>query len=121
MNQTVRPPARRFEDLIVWQKAHEFVLAVYKMTSRFPKAERYGLTNQFRRAAVSVPANIVEGWRRQGKGDKIRFLNISQSSLEESKYYLRLANDLDYISSDSTSELAEEISKLLTAYLRSMK
>jgi len=113
---TARPPAQRFEELIVWQKAHEFVLAVYSYTSEFPKSEIYGLTAQFRRAAISIPANIAEGFRKRGRPDKVRFLNISQGSVEECRYYLMLGQDLGYGSSEPTMFLLEEVSRLLQAY-----
>ena len=93
---TPRPPARSFRDLLVWRKAHEFVLAVYAFTAGFPRQETYGLALQMRRAAVSVPANIAEGFRRRGKADKARFMNLAEGSLEESRYYLILAQDLGY-------------------------
>ncbi|MDQ3331145.1 MAG: four helix bundle protein, partial [Planctomycetota bacterium] len=89
-----REPARRFEDLIVWQKAHALVLTIYRTTESFPRTETYGLTSQLRRSAVSIPANIAEGFRKRGRSDKARFLNISQGSLEETRYYLILARDL---------------------------
>ena len=88
--------AKKFTDLIVWQKAHKFVLAIYRFTTSFPKEEVYGLTSQLRRASISIAANIVEGFKKTGPADKIRFLNISQGSLEECRYYLILANDLNY-------------------------
>ena len=91
-----RAPARSFQDLIVWQKAHQFVLAVYRFTENFPKTEQYGLTSQLRRAAVSIAANIAEGFRKRSKPDKARFMNISQGSLEECRYYLILSKDLNY-------------------------
>lgn len=75
--------SKKFTDLIVWQKAHQFVLEVYKLTKNFPKEELFGLTSQFRRASISIPANIAEGFKRRGKNDKIRFLNISEGSLED--------------------------------------
>ena len=71
-------PARTFQDLLVWQKAHAFVLAAYKLTATFPKSETYGLASQMRRAAVSIPANIAEGFRRRSKADKARFLNMAE-------------------------------------------
>ena len=107
---------KSFKELIVWQKAHQFVLSVYKMTKKFPKEELFGLTSQFRRAAVSIPANIAEGYRKRGKADKARFLNISEGSLEECKYYLILTKDLGYSRTDQENSLAEEVSKLLNAY-----
>ena len=115
-----KTPAKTFYDLVVWQKSHRFVLDVYKYTERFPSHEIYGLSSQLRRAAVSIPANIAEGFKRQSKPDKARFLNISQGSLEECRYYLLLANDLSYGGSSQLIDLLEEVSKLLDAYLRSL-
>lgn len=91
-----RPAARTFRDLVVWRKAHDFVLAIYPFTAAFPRQETYGLALQMRRAAVSIPANIAEGFRRRGKADKARFMNLAGGSLEESRYYLILASDLGY-------------------------
>jgi four helix bundle protein len=71
-------PARTFQDLHVWRQAHRFVLATYTLTTGFPKHELYGLSSQMRRAAVSIPANIAEGFRRRGKADKVRFMNFAQ-------------------------------------------
>ena len=82
-----RPAARTFKDLIVWQRAHEFVLATYKFSALFPRTETYGLSAQMRRAAVSIPANIAEGFRKRGDADKVRFMNIAQGSVEECRYY----------------------------------
>jgi len=116
----MREPAKRFEDLVVWQKAHQLVLAVYRLTQSFPRSEIYGLTSQFRRAAVSIAANIAEGFRKRGRADKIRFLNIAQGSLEESRYYLMLSNDLGYGDVSGPTRLLEEVSKLLEAYMRAI-
>jgi four helix bundle protein len=113
-------PARKFEDLIVWQKAHEFVLKVYGYTEKFPSREIYGLANQLRKAAVSIPANIAEGFKKSTRPDKARFLNISQGSLEECRYYLILARDLGYGDSNELQARLEEVSKVLNAYLRSL-
>jgi len=115
-----RPPAKCFQDLIVWQKAHQFVLSVYRYTATFPKTEIYGLTSQFRRAAVSIPANIAEGFKKRTKPDKAKFLNIAQGSSEECRYYLILSNDLAYGDSSPLIEQHEEVSKLLEAYLSSL-
>jgi four helix bundle protein len=90
-----RAPAKTFRDLVVWQLSHQFVLSVYRLTAAFPKCETFGLTNQLRRAAVSIAANIAEGFKRRGRGDKVRFLNIAQASLEECRYYLILTQDLE--------------------------
>ena len=109
-------PARSFEDLIVWQKAHQFVLGVYRFSEAFPQKEIYGLTSQLRRAAISIPANIAEGFKKRGRADKVRFLNIAQGSLEECRYYLILAKDLNYGDSSALHSQLEEASKLLEAY-----
>lgn len=111
-----RAAARTFQDLVVWRKAHELVLTVYSFTAAFPKEERYGLSLQMRRAAVSVPANIAEGFRRRGKADKVRYMNMAEGSLEESRYYLVLAQDLGYGDTSSLTTLLEEVSRLLNAY-----
>lgn len=115
-----RDPAKRFEDLIVWQKAHALVLAVYRESRVFPREETYGLTSQLRRSAVSVPANIAEGFKKRGRQDKARFLNIAQGSLEEARYYLILARDLGY-SSDDLGASFEEVGRLLNAYIRRLR
>ena len=112
----MKDPARTFEDLVVWQRAHQFVLAVYRLSRTFPRSETYGLSSQFRRAAVSIAANIAEGFRKRGKADKLRFLNIAQGSLEESRYYLILARDLDYGDVSELGTVLVEVSKLLEAY-----
>ena len=111
-----RPAARSFRDLLVWRKAHEFVLAVYAFTAGFPRQETYSLALQMRRAAVSIPANIAEGFRRRGKTEKARFMNIAEGSLEESRYYLILAQDLGYGDTSKLASAAEEVSRLLAAY-----
>lgn len=108
--------AKTFKDLKVWQKAHEFVLLVYRVTADFPPHELYGLTSQFRRAAVSIAANIVEGFRKKGVKDKLRFYNISQGSLEECRYYLILSNDLQYTQIETLQSVLEDTSRLLNAY-----
>ena len=116
----MRSPATTFEDLLVWQKAHQFVLTVYRMTQTFPRSETYGLTSQFRRAAVSIAANIAEGFRKRGTADKLRFYNIAQGSVEECRYYPVLVRDLAYGDIAELRPLLEEVSKLLEAYSRSI-
>ena len=113
-----------FKDLIVWQKAHALVLLVYKLSGKFPHIERFGLCSQFQRAAVSIPANIAEGYKKLSKADKLRFINISQGSLEECRYYVILSKDLAYISTDEYEQLnglIEDVSRLLNAYGRKIK
>ncbi|WP_074406989.1 four helix bundle protein [Aquimarina megaterium] len=110
-----------FEDLIVWKKAHQFVLKTYELTKSFPKSEIYGLTNQYRRASVSIPANIAEGYKKKSSKDKLRFLNIAQGSLEECRYYLILTKDLNYKDDISKEmDLLIEVSKLLNGYCKAI-
>ncbi len=116
-----REPARSFQDLLVWQKAHKFVLGVYRLSESFPKPEIYGLTSQLRRAAVSIPANIAEGFRKKGIPDKSGFMNIAQGSLEECRYYLILAQDLECGHTNLLANDLEEVSRLLNAYHRSLQ
>jgi four helix bundle protein len=114
-------PAKTFKDLIVWQKAHRFVLATYSLTASFPRCEIYCLTSQMRRASISVPANIAEGFKKRGFSDKIRFLNIAQGSLEECRYYLILIQDLGYSPTAEMEKILEEVSKLLGAYVSAIE
>ena len=116
LSMPVAKPARTFQDLLVWQKAHGFVLDVYTFTTTFPKPETYGLSQQMRRAAVSIPANIAEGFRRRSKPDKARFMNIAEGSVEECRYFLILARDLGYGDTGKLSSTLEEVSRLLGAY-----
>ena len=111
---------KTFEDLVVWQKAHVFVLAVYQYSEAFPKNEVYGLSSQLRRAAVSVAANIVEGFAKRGVADKLRY-NIAQGSLEECKYYLILSRDLGFGENAHLSEKLYEVGRLLGAYIKAIK
>src|SRR3954467_7958143 len=113
--------SQRFEDLVVWQKAHLFVLQAYRLTSRFPREELFGLTSQLRRAAVSIAANIAEGFKRRGKADKLRFYNTSQASIEECRYHLILARDLGYGNTADLAPVLEEVSRMLEAYMASMR
>lgn len=109
----MRTPARNFGDLVVWQKAHQFVLDIYRLTRTFPNDEKFGLTSQLRRAAVSVPANIAEGFPKRGILDKTRFFNIAQGSLEEVHYYLILSKDLGYADTKSLLVAYDEVARLL--------
>ncbi len=108
-----------FESVIAWQKAHAFVLAVYRITKHYPKDEQYGLTSQFRRASVSIEANIAEGYKKLGRADKLRFMNVSQGSIEECRDYIILSRDLQYVTADEFSELhdaLEDASRMLYLY-----
>jgi len=116
----IREPAKSFQDLIVWQKAHQFVLSIYSLSKDFPKTEMYGLTSQLRRAAISIPANIAEGFKKRGSADKLRFLNIAEGSLEECRYYLILVKDLNYGDTGTLMTQLEEVSRLLIGYSKSI-
>jgi len=117
---TPRAAARSFRDLMVWRKAHEFVLAVYQLTESFPEREKFGLAHQMRRAAVSIPANIAEGFGKRSPAEKARFLNIAEGSLEECRYYLILTQDLGYGQTATLNDTLEEASRLLNAYARAI-
>jgi len=114
---------KTFEQLSVWQKAHQFVLSIYRITKIYPKDELFSLVSQMRRAAASITANIAEGYIRIGSKEKLRFYNISQGSLEESRNFIILSKDLGYISSEDKNildEQAQEVSRMLNAYCKSI-
>lgn len=92
---------KTFQQLTAWQEAHKLVLMVYRVTKDFPSKERYGPVSQMRRAAVSIPANIAEGFKRRGIQEKVHFYNISEGSLEELKYFGILSGDLNYLPSNA--------------------
>jgi four helix bundle protein len=112
--------ARSFRDLLVWRKAHDFVLGVYRLTAEFPKHGIYGLSSQLRRAAVSIPANIAEGFAKRGKLDKARFMNTAEGSAEECRYYLILSQDLGYGETSALVERLEEVGRMLNGYARAI-
>jgi four helix bundle protein len=114
-----RTPARSFEDLVVWQKSHQLTLMVYRATATFPKFELYSLVAQMRRAAISIPANVAEGFKKRGRPDKARLMNIAQGSLEELRYYFMLSRDLGYVK-EVEREQIDEVARLLGAYTRSL-
>ena len=110
-----------FKDLKVWQKSHELVLEVYRLTQCFPVEEKFGLISQMRRSAVSVPANIAEGFKRRGRKDKINFYNIAQGSLSELHYYTILSKDLGFrLNLDKIGSLIDEIGRMLRAVIISL-
>lgn len=113
---TPRDRARTFQDLLVWKKAHTLTVRIYQVTGKFPAAERFGLVSQMRRAAVSIPANIAEGFKKRGVRDKLNFYNIAQGSLEELRYFVILSKDLGYLA--ETAYLAsaiDEVGRMLYA------
>lgn len=103
---------QHFTDLKVWQRSHALVLKLYPLAATFPASERFGVTSQLRRAATSVPANIAEGSKRQGKVDFARFLNIAEGSLAETEYFVLLARDLDYLPAERAKPLLTEIDEI---------
>jgi four helix bundle protein len=115
---------QRFEQLEAWQYAHKLVLRMYRSSRSLPADERFGLVLQLRRAAVSVPANIAEGFKRRTSKDKVHFYNISESSLEELRYYIILCRDLEYWKDEDTQPLsaaAEQVARLLGGLIRSIR
>jgi len=112
-----------YKDLKVWQKADEFALAVYRITRHFPKDEMYGLTSQLRRAALSVPTNIVEGYARKGDKELSRVINIAVGSLAEVEYLLSFSKRLEYLSEDAYEEaetLRNEVGRLLWSFYKKL-
>jgi len=115
---------RDFRGLKVWQKAHQFVLDVYKMTQTFPPEERYGLTSQLRRAAISTAANISEGCGYDSEREFGRFLKISAGSRSEAEYELLLAHDLAYLTSEKYASLnaqIKEVKRMLNGFIKKLK
>ena len=119
-----RAPAKSFEQLIVWQKAHQFVLGIYRFSENFPRHETYGLTSQLRRAAVSIPANIAEGQGRRLTGEYRQFLGHARGSLWELDTHLEVSFRLNYINQLQYQELRDkldEIGRRLNGLLRSLQ
>ena len=110
-----------FKSLILWQKAHELVLEIYKLSSLLPSSEKFGIINQIQRSSVSVPANIAEGYGRISLKEKIRFFYSANCSLEETRYFLILINDLNYSQTENLQDYLTEVSKLLNSYIKKMK
>ena len=112
---------RSFKNLILWQKAHALVLEIYKMTSSLPKSEQFGIINQIQRSSTSVPANIAEGYGRISTKEKIRFLYIANGSLEETRYFLILIQDLKFSQTERIQKNLTEVSKILNSYIKKLK
>lgn len=113
-----------WKDLDVWKKSHEAVKEIYKITAEYPKEELYGLSSQIKRAAVSVPTNIVEGFSRNSTKEYLQFLYNSRGSLEELRYLLFLSKDLEIITKgiqENFEKKCEIISKLLNGLINSLK
>ena len=120
-NNTKMGSIQRVEDLIAWQKAHDLVLAVYKATKSFPKEELFVLTSQIRRAAISMPSNITEGFKRISNADKIKFYNYAETSADEVRYQLFLAQQLNYLNTSEQQNLAQEVAKLVSGLINSIR
>jgi four helix bundle protein len=103
---------QRFTELRVWQRSHASVLAIYRITAHFPPEERYGLTSQLRRAALSVPTNIAEGSKRVSRQDYARFLNMAEGSLAETEYLLMVSRDLGYLLEKDVAALLAELTEI---------
>ena len=113
-----------WRELEVWQKAHAMVLEVYKLSELFPEEERFRLTSQLCKAAVSVPANIVEGNARRSTKEYVQFLYMARGSLEETRYYALLAKDLGYVKTAQLEQLesrGESVSRMINALLRALR
>jgi four helix bundle protein len=104
---------RTFRDLEVWKRSHAVVKQLYLQTQRFPEVERFGLTTQLRRAAVSVPANVAEGCRRPTRTDYARHVGIAEGSLSEVDYFVELASDLGYMNASIAASLRSEIAEIM--------
>ncbi len=101
-----------YRELKVWQRSHALVLQIYRVSAAFPTEERFGLTSQLRRAAVSVPSNIAEGSKRKTKADFAHFLNVAEGSSSETEYLLILARDLTYLATDEVQGLLQEVDEI---------
>lgn len=115
---------RSFTDLVVWQKGHKLVLAVYRATESFPKAEIFSLTNQMRRCAVSITSNIAEGFGRSSSKEKLQFYAISRGSVFELQNQLLIARDIGFLEKKIFDTLAEEmvqVSKILSGLMKSVR
>ena len=115
---------RSYRDLVAWQKAMKFVTAIYEVTQRFPSEERYGLTNQLRRASVSVPSNIAEGQARFSQKEFHHFLSMARGSLVEIETQLLIARNLKYLQPAKAEDLlatADELGRILNGLISSIK
>ena len=124
LKSTIGEEMQDFKKLQVWQKSHDLTLRMYELTSRFPREEMYGLTNQIRRACASIPTNIAEGCGRGSSADFARFLHIAMGSANETEYLILLARDLKYLDTDLFVGLMDtiiEVRKMLTSLLRRLK
>ncbi len=119
-----KQPIRSYRDLEVWQRGVDLVERIYKLTPSFPSEEKFGLTAQIRRAAVSIPSNIAEGWGRDSTKEYVHFVRIARSSLFEVETQLIIAHRLGYLNEDALKTLLQETdveSRMLLSLIRSLK
>ena len=124
MDPAPRSPIRTYRDLKAWQKGVELAKVTYRLTGAFPAEERYGLTSQMRRAAVSVPANIAEGYGRGRRAEYIRFLEIARGSLCELQTHAELAREFGWFGPEAVREfgrLSEEVDRILSGLIRALR
>ena len=115
---------RDFRQLMVWEKAHQLTLQVYRATSEFPREELYGLTSQLRRAAAAIPANIAEGCGKDTEVDLARHMQISMGSASELEYHLLLAHDLTYLDGQTYQALntqTVEVKRMLAPFIKRLR
>jgi four helix bundle protein len=115
---------KSFRELEVWQKSHRVVLEIYRVTSSFPKEERFGIVSQLRRAAYSIPANIAEGFGRRSTKELIQCLAIANGSLEEVRYFIFLSSDLGYLRNEESQNLdfqLNSVAQMISALGRALK
>lgn len=123
-NMLVGTMGGTFKNLLAWQKAHVFVLSTYRLTETFPSHERYGIISQWRRAAVSVPSNIAEGYAKATTADCLRYLDIAKGSLAECEYYVILTQELGYLSLEQAQQIEaqrQESARLLMGLMRALR
>lgn len=114
--------AKRYRELAAWQKAYKLVLEAYRVTSQFPSEERFGLVQQMRRAAMSIPCNIAEGWGRASRIDYLRFLDMARGSNNELQTQLWIAADLGFVEKDhAIHDLVDEVGRIISGLIRSLR
>ena len=124
MERAPAPDIRTFRDLVAWQKGVALSLMVYRLTKRFPDEEKFGMISQMRRSAVSIPANIAEGYGRGRRAEYIRYLEIGRGSLFELQTYVELAREMQWVDGEdlaAVARLADEVDRDVSALLRSLK
>jgi len=115
---------KTYREIICWQKAIELVKSIYKITSDFPQSEQFGLTSQLRRAAISIPSNIAEGFGRGSNKEFKRFLDISRGSLFELQTQILIAKELEFINKETYDKIFEqsrEVERILVGFMKSLK